>query len=226
MYGGGGVFFSALVSPGRLCYAVAMKTNYMLLTDKCIASLAGRRRLLLHSCCGPCSSSVLEYLTRYFDVTLLFYNPNIRPEAEYDKRLYWQKKVLEGMGLTDSVPLIAEPWRSGDFASAVTGLENEPEGGARCGLCIGLRMEEAARRARDGQFDYFCTTLSVSPHKNAELINALGFGLQEKYGVSWLPSDFKKRGGFLRSTQICNELGIYRQAWCGCTPPPPEGAEG
>ena len=196
-----------------------MKTNYQLLTDKCIASLDGRKTLLLHSCCGPCSSSVLEYLTQYFDVTVLFYNPNIRPEAEYDKRLYWQKRVLEGLGLADKVPLIAEPWRSEDFSAAVIGLENEPEGGARCGVCIGLRMEEAARRAVNGGFDYFCTTLSVSPHKDAERINTIGFALQEKYGVAWLPSDFKKRGGFLRSTQICKELNIYRQAWCGCTPP-------
>ena len=211
-----------LVCGGKLCYTAGMNTNYQLLTDRCIASLTGRPSLLLHSCCGPCSSYVLEYLTQYFDVTVLYYNPNIRPQAEYEKRLYWLRRVLEGMGLAESVPLIAEPWRAEDFSSAVTGLEAEPEGGKRCGICIGLRMEETARRARDAGFACFCTTLSVSPHKNAALINTLGAQLEAKYGVTWLPSDFKKRGGFLRSTQICKELGIYRQGWCGCTPREPD----
>lgn len=195
-----------------------MKTNYQILTDKCIAALSGRPRLLLHACCGPCSSSVLEYLTQYFDVTVLFYNPNIQPQAEYFKRLYWLRRVLEGMGLAETVPLLAEPWRNEDFVSAAAGMEQEPEGGKRCGVCIGLRMEETAKRAQEGGFDFFCTTLSVSPHKNAELINSIGQRLEAEYGVKWLPSDFKKRGGFLRSTQLCAEMGIYRQAWCGCTP--------
>lgn len=195
-----------------------MKTNYQLLTDKCIQSLTGRPRLLLHSCCGPCSSYVLEYLTAYFDVTVLFYNPNIRPQAEYEKRLYWQKKVLEGLGLTDKVPLLAEPWRNPEFEAAVKGLENEPEGGARCAVCIGLRLEETARRAAQGGYAFFCTTLSVSPHKNAALINILGERFAERYAVQWLPSDFKKRNGYLRSTQLCAEMGIYRQNYCGCTP--------
>ena len=196
-----------------------MKTNYQLLTDKHIASLTTRPRLLLHSCCGPCSSYVLEYLTQYFDVTVLFYNPNIQPEEEYDKRLYWQKRVLEGMELADTVPLLAEPWRNAEFRRIVAGMEQEPEGGNRCALCIGLRLEETARRAAEMGFDLFCTTLSVSPHKNAELINTLGEKFAAQYGVQWLPSDFKKRGGYLRSTQLCAEMGIYRQNYCGCTPP-------
>lgn len=196
-----------------------MKTNYQLLTDKYIASLTTRPRLLLHSCCGPCSSYVLEYLTQYFDVTVLFYNPNIQPEEEYDKRLYWQKRVLEGMELADTVPLLAEPWRNAEFCRIAAGMEQEPEGGSRCALCIGLRLEETARRAAETGFDLFCTTLSVSPHKNAELINTLGEKFAAQYGVQWLPSDFKKRGGYLRSTQLCAETGIYRQNYCGCTPP-------
>ncbi len=196
-----------------------MKTNYQLLTDKCIASLAGRPRLLLHACCGPCASSVLEYLAPYFDLTVLYYNPNIRPREEYEKRLYWLRRVIEGLGLSERVPLIAEPWRAADFDAAVSGLENEPEGGRRCAVCIPLRMEETAKRAAAAGFDCFCTTLSVSPHKDAALINRTGALLEARYGVKWLPSDFKKRNGFLRSTQLCAELGVYRQKYCGCTPP-------
>ena len=196
-----------------------MKENYQLLTDKCIAALTGRPRLLLHSCCGPCSSYVLEYLTAYFDVTVLFYNPNIQPREEYEKRLYWQREVLSRMGLSEQVPLLAEPWRNEDFRPIAAGRESDAEGGERCAACIGLRLEETARRAAAGGFEMFCTTLSVSPHKNAQLINSLGEKLSARYGVAWLPSDFKKRNGYLRSIQLCRELGIYRQNYCGCTLP-------
>ncbi len=196
-----------------------MKENYQLLTDKCIESLAGRERLLLHACCGPCASYVLEYLAPHFDLTAFYYNPNIRPREEYEKRLYWLGRVIEGLGLSERVPLIAEPWRAEDFDAAIHGLEKEPEGGKRCAVCIPLRMEETARRAAEGGFDFFCTTLSVSPHKDAALINRTGALLEAKYGVRWLPSDFKKRGGFLRTTQLCAQMGIYRQNYCGCTPP-------
>ncbi len=208
-----------LVSVRSAWYTHRMKTNYQLITDKCIDSLIGRPRLLLHACCGPCASYVLEYLAPHFDLTVFYYNPNIRPQEEYEKRLYWLRRVIEGLGLAGSVPLLAEPWRAEDFALAARGLEQEPEGGARCAVCIPLRMEETARRAAAEGYDYFCTTLSVSPHKNADLINLTGALLEEKYGVRWLPSDFKKRDGFLRTTQICAQLGIYRQAYCGCTPP-------
>ena len=207
-----------LVLSEAACYTVYMKTNYQLLTDEYIASLTHRPRLLLHSCCGPCSTYVLEYLTQHFDVTVLFYNPNIQPEAEYEKRLYWQKQVLARMGLAEKVPLIADEWRNADFRALTGGMENEPEGGSRCGICIGLRLEETARRASALGFELFCTTLSVSPHKNAQLINTLGEKLSAQYGVKWLPSDFKKRSGYLRSTQLCAEMGIYRQNYCGCTP--------
>ena len=196
-----------------------MKTNYQLETDRCIEELTGRERLLLHACCGPCASYVLEYLAPHFDLTVFYYNPNTRPQAEYEKRLYWLRRVIDGLHLTDSVPLLAEPWRAEEFDRAAAGLEKEPEGGARCAVCIPLRMEETARRAAEAGFDYFCTTLSVSPHKNAELINRTGALLEQKYGVRWLPSDFKKRGGFLRTTQLCAEMGIYRQAYCGCMLP-------
>ena len=192
------------------------KRNYQKELDGVIGGLTGRPRILLQSCCGPCSSYVLEYLTRHFDVTVLYYNPNIRPEAEYEKRLETLKQLLAAMPM-DHPPVLVEPgWRGGEFAQAAKGLENEPEGGARCAVCFRLRLEETARQAAAGGYDFFGTTLTVSPHKNAPLINTIGEELGEKYGVKWLPSDFKKRDGYLRSIQLSKEYGLYRQEYCGC----------
>ena len=190
------------------------KPNYQLETDKIIAALAGAAKptLLLHSCCGPCSSYVLEYLTRYFDVTVLYYNPNIQPEAEYEKRLRYQREVLKHL----PAKMMECEYDGAAFAEAARGLESEPEGGARCTACFLLRLEETAKRAAAGKFDFYCTTLTVSPHKDAERINRLGASVGEKYGVRWLPSDFKKRNGYLRSIQLAKEYGLYRQDWCGC----------
>lgn len=191
-----------------------MKTNYQLQTDQCLAALGSSRpALLLHSCCGPCSSYVLEYLTRYFDVTLLYYNPNIQPEAEYEKRLATQRELLTHF---PEVRLMDCAYDGSAFDAAAAGFEDEPEGGARCTRCFLLRMEETARRAAAGGFDFFCTTLSVSPHKDAERINRIGDALAARYAVRWLPSDFKKRNGYLRSTKLAREFGLYRQADCGC----------
>ena len=191
-----------------------MKTNYQLETDKCIAALPpeGRPALLLHSCCGPCSSYVLEYLTRYFDVTVLYYNPNIQPQAEYDKRLFYQREVLRHIpaGLMDC------SYDGEAFERAAAGYEDAPEGGERCTRCFLLRLEETAKRAAAGGFDYYCTTLTVSPHKDPERINRIGEELGRRYGVRWLPSDFKKRDGYLRSIRLAQEYGLYRQDWCGC----------
>ena len=173
-------------------------------------------RVLLHSCCGPCSSSVLEYLTGYFDVTLLWYNPNIYPQAEFDLRLKTQLQLIEAAGLKERVDVLALPWRSGDYYSRIAGLEAEPEHGRRCTECFRLRLEETAHIAKERGYDYFCTTLTLSRHKNAELINALGREIGEKEGVAWLPSDFKKRGGELRSAQLSRQYGLYRQDYCGC----------
>ena len=193
------------------------KRNYQKELDGVLAGLGeSRPRLLLQGCCGPCSSYVLEYLTRYFDVTLLFYNPNIRPEAEYDKRLAALKELLAKMPAAATVKLVEPGWRGEEFLSAVTGLENEPEGGARCPVCFRLRLEEAARLAAEGGYDFFGTTLTVSPHKDAPLLNAIGEALERQYGVRWLPSDFKKRNGYLRSIQLSKQYGIYRQEYCGC----------
>ena len=191
-----------------------MKTNYQLETDKCISALSPEHKpaLLLQSCCGPCSSYVLEYLTQYFDVTVLYYNPNIQPAAEYEKRLFYQQEVLKHI----PAKLMACDYDGAAFEAVAAGYEAEPEGGARCTRCFLLRLEETAKQAAAHNFDYFCTTLTVSPHKDAERINRIGSELGEKYGVPWLPSDFKKRNGYLRSIQLAKEFELYRQDWCGC----------
>ena len=190
-----------------------MKRNYQLELDRITASLSGRPRLLLHSCCGPCSSYVLEYLTRYFEVFLSYYNPNIQPRAEYDLRLENQLKVLERM---PGVTLVPCGYDGGAYDEAARGLEDEPEGGARCTECFKLRLDFAAREAKRLGCDYFATTLTVSPHKDAQRINAIGEALAGKYGVKWLPGDFKKRDGYKRSIELSREFGLYRQNYCGC----------
>ena len=191
-----------------------MKMNYQLETDQIIAALpAGEKpTLLLHSCCGPCSSYVLEYLTRYFDVTLLYYNPNIQPASEYEKRLFYQREVLKHLPAS----ILECDYDGPAFEAVAAGYEAEPECGARCTRCFRLRLEETAKRAAAGGFDYYCTTLTVSPHKDAERINRIGAEVGARYGVRWLPSDFKKRDGYLRSIRLAQEYGLYRQDWCGC----------
>ena len=205
------------------------KKNYQKDLDGLIAGLGEERpALLLQVCCGPCSSYVLEYLTKHFQVTLLFYNPNIRPEEEYRKRLDALRQLLGSMELASPVTLWETGWRGEEFTAAVRGLESEPEGGSRCPVCFRLRLEETARLAATVGFDYFATTLTVSPHKDADMLNSIGQALAKQYGVAWLPSDFKKRNGYLRSIQLSKEHGIYRQEYCGCGLPegldnPPSG---
>lgn len=171
--------------------------------------------VLLHSCCGPCSSYVLEYLTQYFNVKLFFYNPNIQPSEEYEKRLSAQKDVLEKMNFSE-VELIEGEYIPEDFFKTVKGLENEPEGGKRCEVCIKMRMEKAALKAKECKTDYFATTLTVSPHKNAVYINKTGEELEKELDISYLISDFKKKNGYKRSTELCRIHNIYRQNYCGC----------
>ncbi len=190
-----------------------MKKNYQLELDKLLSHLEGRPRLLLHSCCGPCSSYVLEYLTQYFEVYLSYYNPNIQPEAEYELRLANQLKVLSHM---PGVTLVPCEYDGEAYAGAVAGLESEPEGGARCTRCFELRLDFAARECKRLGCGFFSTTLTVSPHKDAQRINAIGEALAEKYGVKWLPGDFKKRDGYRRSIELSHEFGLYRQNYCGC----------
>lgn len=199
------------------CYNRAMnRRNYQREMERVIEKQSGRPSLLLHSCCGPCSSSVLEKLSGSFDITLLWYNPNLYPQAEYELRLETQKELIEKMGLSEKIKLLVLPWRHEDYLEAARGLENEPEGGRRCAACFRLRQEETARIAAEKGFDYFCTTLSVSRHKDAVLINALGEAAAAKHGAVWLPSDFKKKDGENRSVELSEQLGIYRQVYCGC----------
>ncbi len=193
------------------------RRNYQKELDRIIQKRGKRLpRVLLHSCCGPCSSAVLEYLTQYFDVTLLWYNPNIYPREEFDRRFKTQVELIEKMGLAENVSVLAEPWKSEDYYARIKGLEDEPEGGRRCEACFRLRLIEAARLAKHYGFDYFCTTLTLSRHKDADLINRLGEEIGRAAGVSWLPSDFKKRDGENRSVELSEKYGIYRQLYCGC----------
>ena len=189
------------------------KVNYQLELDKVIAGLDYRPKLLLHSCCGPCSSYVLEYLTEYFEVYLSYYNPNIQPRAEYDKRLANQLIVLEHI---PGVTLVPCDYDGEAYDAAAAGLESEPEGGARCTECFRLRLSYAAREAKRLECEYCCTTLTVSPHKDAQRINALGREICGQHGVKWLPGDFKKREGYKRSIELSKEYGLYRQEYCGC----------
>lgn len=172
-------------------------------------------RLLLHACCGPCASSVLEYLTPLFDVTVYFYNPNILPKEEFIKRENALKDVIAHF---DGVKLIIPEQDDIEYISYVKGHKNDREGGARCSLCFTLRLEKTAEflKSHSDEFDFFATTLTVSPHKNAPLINQIGNDVANKIGVKYLSSDFKKRDGYLRSTVLCREWGIYRQVYCGC----------
>ncbi len=196
-----------------------MKINYQLVCDEKIKELTVNGnipRLLLHSCCGPCSSYVLEYLSVFFEITVLFFNPNIYPEGEYEKRFSEQKKLIESMSFKNPVSLLAVPYDYSEFLACVGGFEREREGGARCTECFRLRLGRCAEIAKERGFDVFATTLSVSPHKNAPLLNSIGEELSEKYGVTYLPSDFKKREGYKRSIELSKKYDIYRQEYCGC----------
>ena len=195
-----------------------MKQNYQKQMDAVVASLpqGERPRLLLQSCCGPCSSYVLEALTPYFRVTVLYYNPNIQPREEYDLRLENQRKIIAALPTPSAVEILECSYDGEKYDAAVKGLEAEPEGGARCTVCFRLRLEETAKRASELGYDWFCTTLTVSPHKDAERLNQIGRALGEWYGVPFLPSDFKKREGYKRSIQLSKEYALYRQDYCGC----------
>ena len=192
------------------------KPNYAREMDGVLQSLGGSRpRLLLHACCGPCSSAVLEQLCQYFDITILYYNPNIWPAAEYRRREEELERFVAAahpLGVT----VVEDRYDPEEFYAAARGLEAEPERGARCTACYRLRMRRAAAYAAANGFDWFATTLSISPHKDAERINQIGQELAAEYGVPHLPSDFKKKNGYLRSLQLSAEYGLYRQDYCGC----------
>ena len=193
--------------------------NYQKELDNLIEKLSLERcrpKLLIHSCCAPCSSYVLEYLSCYFDTTIFYYNPNIHPEKEYTRRVEEQQKLLKAMPLQSEVHFIQGEYHPSDFYEQVKGLEAEPEGGKRCFVCYEIRLREAVKLAAVKGYDYFTTTLSISPHKNAEKLNEIGERLGKEYGVSYLPSDFKKKNGYKRSIELSKQYNLYRQDYCGC----------
>lgn len=173
-------------------------------------------RLLLHSCCAPCSSYCLEYLSRHFEITVFYYNPNIFPAEEYHKRAEEQRRLIAAMPAEHPITLAVGKYEPERFYEAARGLERLPEGGERCFRCYRLRLEETARMAAEGGFDYFTTTLTISPLKNAEKLNEIGEELGQIYKVSHLPSDFKKKNGYKRSVELSAEYNLYRQDFCGC----------
>ena len=195
------------------------KENYQLLLERTLCSLEGlekKKTLLLHACCAPCSSYVLEYLSKYFDITLFFYNPNIYPEEEFRFREDELRRLIGEMPLPSGVNIISGRYEPSEFFDIARGYEELPEGDERCRRCYALRLEESARAAKEGGFDYFCTTLSISPYKNAEWLNTIGKEMSEKYGVGYLFSDFKKKNGYKRSCQLSEQYSLYRQDYCGC----------
>ena len=197
------------------------KVNYQAELEKLIKQLPDRhRRLFLHSCCAPCSSYCLEYLRKYFDVTVFYYNPNISFGEEYRHRVEELKRLVEELNEDaaggNPIELEEEPYEPERFFEAVKGMEDCPEGGERCFVCYELRLREAAKRAAEGGYDFFTTTLTISPLKNAQKLNEIGQRLGEEYGVACLPSDFKKKGGYQRSIELSREHDLYRQDYCGC----------
>ena len=195
------------------------KVNYQRALEATLAELAREKRtprLLLHACCAPCSSYVLEYLSKYFYITVLYYNPNISPEEEYGKRAAELKRLIEELPAEHEIRLIAGRYEPERFYELARGLEREQEGGERCLRCYRLRLAEAAGQALAGGFDYFTTTLSISPLKDAQKLNAIGRELSEQYGVAYLYSDFKKKDGYKRSIELSQEYRLYRQDFCGC----------
>lgn len=193
------------------------KLNYNLLMEQEIEKLSElkeKKRLLLHVCCAPCSTACLELLSKHFRVSVYFDNPNLDSLEEYERRLDEERRFVSLTGLADEI--IAVPYDSSRYFEAIEGMENEKEGGKRCISCFNLRLGDSASYAKAHGFDYFTTTLTISPHKNAELLNSIGRSMGEKYGVSFLPSDFKKKEGFKRSTVLSDEYKLYRQDYCGC----------
>lgn len=203
-----------MVRSGNSAKRMETKINYQRLLDEITNKAESEGRvptLLLHSCCGPCSSYVVTYLMQWFDITVLYYNPNIYPKEEYDHRLREQERLLKML----HIPLIADRYDHQEFLNSTEGLWNEPEGGGRCRKCFELRLTRTHQLAADGGFEYFATTLTVSPHKNAMVINRVGEQISEG-AVKWLPSDFKKRDGYKKSIELSKQYGLYRQDYCGC----------
>ncbi len=195
------------------------KENYSKKLENLIAKFVSEKKvptLLLHSCCGPCSSYVFEYLSQYFKITDFYYNPNITSEAEFIKRENEVKRLISEQPHVYEIDFIHGKHDAKEYLEMIKGLEKEPEGGRRCEICFRYRLEEAAKLAKEKGFEYFATTLTISPMKSADLLNSIGNEMSEKYGVKYLETDFKKKGGYQRSIELSKEYDLYRQDYCGC----------
>lgn len=195
-----------------------MKRNYSKELENIIKETSDRKpSLLIHSCCAPCSSYVLEYLSQHFDITLLYYNPNISPQSEFEYRVSELKRLISEMSLDKETKIVIPEYNDREFYNEVKGMEDIPEGGERCFKCYEIRLRKAIEYAKENSFEYFTTTLSISPYKNAEKLNEIGERLAGEYGgVKWLPSDFKKKNGYKRSIELSRMYNLYRQDYCGC----------
>ena len=190
--------------------------NYSIVLEDTLKKLDGKKKLLLHACCAPCSSYVIEYLSNYFDITILYYNPNIDTKEEFLKRLNELKRFVKEFKTKNKVQVVSLGYNQEDYLEIVKGLESEPEGGKRCIECFKLRLKKACLYAKEHNFDYFTTTLTISPLKNSKIINEIGHDLEEEFGVKYLYSDFKKKEGYKRSIILSHEYNLYRQDYCGC----------
>ena len=193
--------------------------NYQKELEKVINDVVNKNEtptLLLHSCCAPCSSYVLEYLSNYFKITIFYYNPNISPKEEFDKRIEEQKRLINELPVKNKVEFIEGKYDNDKYENSIKGLEQEKEGGSRCHICYRLRLEETAKIAKEKGFDYFTTTLSISPYKNAKVLNEIGEELGKIYNISYLYADFKKKNGYKRSIELSRIYNLYRQDYCGC----------
>lgn len=190
--------------------------NYHKICKEILTNLNYTPKILLHSCCAPCSSQVITLLTEYFDITILYYNPNIYPKDEYIKRKEEQIKLINEIENKNKIDIIDCDYENNIYENTIKGLENEPEGGKRCQQCFILRLEKTAQIAKKLNYNYFSTTLTVSPHKNSTIINNIGYELEKKYNIKWLPSDYKKEEGYKKSIELSKKYNLYRQDYCGC----------
>ncbi len=196
-----------------------MKENFYLLFEKQIQEIKEKKKvptLLLHSCCAPCSSQVITFLTNYFDITILYYNPNIYPEEEYLKRKEEQIRLIHEIKNINKLEIIDCDYDNDIYEKEIKGLENEKEGGPRCYKCFNLRLNKTAKIAKENNFEYFSTTLTISPYKNSNIINTIGLELEQKYNIKWLYSDHKKKDGYKKSIELSKKYNLYRQNYCGC----------
>ena len=193
-----------------------MNINYHKLCLEEIEKLKTPKSILLHSCCAPCSSYVISFLSEYFNITILYYNPNISPKEEYEKRKKEQIKLIKNLNTKNKLDFLDCDYDNNLYNELIKGYEEHPEGGTRCHICFNLRLEKTANIAKNNNYDYFCSTLTVSPHKNSKIINEIGINLSNKYNIKWLYSDFKKNEGFKQSIELSKKYELYRQDYCGC----------